>query len=150
MRMVIAIAVGSLVLATPAMAQTDNQALEQALSTCLVKKSTGADREALVRWILGSLASSSLAQTMVQVDPAGKEAADRALAATYTRLMTVDCLNEILALKKAGDAKGVEQGFSTLGAIAMRDAMTDPSVGAAMSAFAKYMPPESRHRPLAR
>ena len=50
MRMVIAIAVGSLVLATPAMAQTDNQALEQALSTCLVKKSTGADREALVRW----------------------------------------------------------------------------------------------------
>ncbi len=105
MRMVIAIAVGSLVLATPAMAQTDNQALEQALSTCLVKKSTGADREALVRWILGSLASSSLAQTMVQVDPAGKEAADRALAATYTRLMTVDCLNEILALKKAGDAK---------------------------------------------
>jgi hypothetical protein len=146
MRMAFAIALGALVVATPAMAQTDNQALEQALSTCLVKKSTGADREAFVRWILGSLASSSLAQGMVTVDPAAKDSADRAVAATYARLMTVDCLNEILALKKAGDEGGVQKGFSALGAIAMQDAMTDPSVGAAMGGFVKFMPVEAMKR----
>ena len=146
MRMAFAMALSTMVLAPPAMAQTDNQPLEQALSTCLVKKSTGADREALVRWILGSLASSSLAQGMVKVDPAAKEAADRAVAASYARLMTVDCLAEILALKKAGDATGVQSGFNTLGTIAMQDATTDPSVGTAMGAFAKFMPPEAMKR----
>jgi hypothetical protein len=140
MRFSLLLTLSAMVVATPAMAQTAPVNSEDALAQCLVLKSTGADRQALVRWILGSLASSSLATDMVKVDPAAKEASDRANAAVFTRLMSVDCLTEIRVLAKAGDNAGLKAAFGALGKIAMQDAMQDRSVSVAMGAFTRFMP----------
>ena len=147
MRIASLLAGAVLLVATPAFAQTDTAGLEQALSTCLVQKSTGADRQALVRWILGGLASSSLANGLVKVDSAAKEDVDRGIAGVYNRLLTVDCATEIKAMSNAGDSSGIEKGFSVLGRIAMRDAMADPSVNAAMTAFVRFMPHDAAKKP---
>jgi hypothetical protein len=143
MRIATLIALSTMVLASPVMAQPVPASADQALSHCLVLKSTGADRQALVRWILGSLASSSLATGMVKVDAAAKEEADRAVAATYTRLLKVDCLSEYQAMTKTGDSSGMQSAFAMLGQIAMHDAAQDPSVSAALTAFTHYIPQDA-------
>lgn len=140
MRFALLLTISAMAFATPAMAQTAPANGEQALAQCLVLKSTGADRQTLVRWILGSLASSSLATDMVKVDAAAKEVTDRANAAVIARLMAVDCLNEVRVLTKAGDNAALKSAFGALGKIAMQDAMQDRSVSVAMGAYTRYMP----------
>jgi len=143
MRILLVPALAAAFLASPALAQPVADADVKALSQCVVLKSTGADRQTLVRWMLGSLASSSLATGMVKVDPAAKEVADRAIAAVFARLLTVDCLNEVKAVNTSSGSAGIKAAFSAFGAIAMHDSMEDQSVNAALGAFVQFIPPDA-------
>jgi hypothetical protein len=67
-----------------------NDAPMKALRECVVMKSTGADRLAAARWMVTALSSAPQMAGLVSVTPAAKPDQDRAVAALFTRLLTVD------------------------------------------------------------
>jgi hypothetical protein len=108
------------------------------LIECVILSTTGRDRLVLIRWVAVSIASAQSMQDSVTVKPGAKEAADRAMAAVFSRLFTVDCRNEAAPLLKANDRAGVEAAFGELGRIAMNELMGDPLVEQNLTSFTQY------------
>ena len=110
-----------------------------ALGKCLVGKSNGEDRILVARWMGASIAMSPAMADVVTVDADKKDAIDREMAATFTRLMTVDCQAEMGALVKARDAMGIQAASGMLGQMAMQELLRDPATMQALMAHAKYI-----------
>ena len=115
------------------------KATAEALGQCLVLKTTGADRIALAKWILSAMASVPKLKEVAVIDPAKKDAADRSMAAIFTRLIAVDCTAEAKPLLKLSGRAGFEAAFQTLGSIAMQEVVAGPEAEEAMGSFAKYL-----------
>lgn len=116
-------------------------AASRALGQCLVLKTNGGDRLLVARWLAGAIGAGDATRDMLTVDQADKAAADKGMAALYTRLFTVDCAAEARPLFKARDQAGIEAAGGMLGEIAMRELMNDPKVSAAIGAYAKFIDP---------
>lgn len=130
-------------LATPAHAQPaagESAGQASTLGQCLVMRTTGADRLALAQWIVSAMASVPKLQDMATVDPARKDKADRAMAAIFTRLMTVDCAKEAKAVMQGGNsAGGVRVAFEALGGIAMQEVVANREAEEAMGSHTRYL-----------
>jgi len=124
--------------AVPAVAQEDYPAAA-ALGQCLTDKSTGADRMVLVRWFISSLTLAPQLSGVAEVKAETRDAIDRAVAATFTRLLTVDCLDQARIVAKEPGRDGFKVAGQTFGRIAAREVMGDPKADAAMGNFAKYL-----------
>ncbi len=110
----------------------------KALGECVVLSTTGRDRLVMIRWIAASIGSAESMKSTVTVQPGAKEAADRGMAAIFTRLFTVDCRQEAAPLLKQNDTQGVEAAFGQLGRMAMAELVSDPQVERALGDFARY------------
>lgn len=108
------------------------------LGECVVLSTTGRDRLVLIRWVAVSIASAPTMQDAVTLKPGAKEAADKGMAAVFTRLFTVDCRNEAAPLLKNNDNAGVEAAFGELGRIAMNELISDPVVEQNLTSFTQY------------
>lgn len=124
--------------AAPAQAQADGDAGKR-LGQCLVEKSTGGDRVNLMRWLMASWSQSERLKDMVKIEPAVREAADRAMAAVVTRMLTVDCLEFARPVLKAHDSAAMRDAFRAFGEIAGGEIARDPDGGSAMTNFSKYI-----------
>lgn len=120
-------------LASPAMA-----APEDALSQCLVAKTTAADRVALIQWVFAGMARSEAARDMASVSEAQRVAAMRKAGALVERLMTVDCRTETIAQMKS-DPAAIENAFGTLGKRAMDELIRDPQVEGTFTGIIQYI-----------
>ena len=110
-----------------------------ALGKCLVGKSSGDDRILIARWMGASIAMSPAMKDVVMVDAEAKDAIDREMAVTFTRLMTEECRAEMGALVKAQDAAGIQAASGMLGQMAMQELLRDPATMQALIAYAKYI-----------
>ncbi len=113
-------------------------AQSKALGECVVLSTTGRDRLVMIRWIAVGIGSAESMKDAVTVNPGAKEAADRGMAAIFTRLFTVDCRDEAAPLLKAKDNTGVQAAFGQLGRIAMGELVNDPIVAQSLGSFVQY------------
>lgn len=109
-----------------------------ALGQCLVRKATGEDNVAMVRWIITAFLSNPDVADIAHVDPAVREAADRGFAKTVERLMLVDCHDDAVTAMRAEGSQALEGGFNTLGQRAGQQALLYPGGSAVIGKFADY------------
>ncbi len=111
----------------------------QSLSQCLGDNTSGRERKELARWIfLGISAHPENRQFASQAARDATDVTDKAVAATFTRLLTQSCVTQARAATKEGGAAAIQAGFETLGRLAMQELMSDKEVSSRMSAFEKH------------
>ena len=114
-------------------------AASQALAQCLVLKSTGADRLAVARWLLSSIASAPKAADVVTLRPGQRDAADKGMADVFTHLLTVDCAVESKVLFKDRSKEGFRVAGEALGRVAMEELFNDPKAQEALASYTRYL-----------
>jgi hypothetical protein len=67
---------------------------------------------------------------------------NKAVAATFTKLLTESCVGQARTAYAEGGGKAFELAFATLGQMAMQELMTDPAVNASMGGLQKYIDDE--------
>jgi hypothetical protein len=110
-----------------------------ALSTCLVGKSTMDDHVVLVQWMFAAMSKHPAIASMAAVPDDKVDAANARMADLFTRLLTVTCKDEAkLAIKNEG-AFALSQAFQALGQEAGREIFVNPDVMKDMSMMSKYI-----------
>ncbi|MCG2586227.1 hypothetical protein [Massilia sp. TS11] len=127
----------SVLLATAGVAQAASDV--EALSACLQTKSSPAERKELIHWVFDLIAVHPELKAKAKVAPEETERANRAMAATVTRLLTEACRAETSALLKSGGPAAMQQAFQPLGAMAMRELMSNPDVAMASIAYTSML-----------
>lgn len=139
-RIFAAFGMAALGIGAPAAAQGGSAEIGERLGACLIAKSTGADRIAVARWMVAALASAPQAQDVATPRAGAKAAADRAMAALFTRLMVTECAAESKALFASG---GMQAGFrvagGALGRVAMEELLRDPKAAQALADYAELL-----------
>ncbi|ESQ75949.1 hypothetical protein [Asticcacaulis sp. AC402] len=111
----------------------------EALSRCLIQKSTKTDRANLARWIFGVIARHPSVSDLSAMTDAKYEKVNRAAGDVFTRLMAVDCAAESAEALRAESSDGFGQAFKSLGELAMTELMGDPAVQSGSSDLVKYI-----------
>lgn len=109
------------------------------LGKCLVKNSTAQDKQVLTQWIFFAIALNPQLNSYSNIPQDKREAADKAIAGLFSRLVGDACANEAkLAIKYEG--VGAFRGaFELLGQIAGRELFAAPEVASGTSTFTKYL-----------
>ncbi len=108
------------------------------LSKCLVKSASAEDHLTLVRWMFGAMSQHPALQSMTNLTQAQRDDFNRAVTALFERLTYVDCRPEAISGLKYEGGPAMVAAFNLLGQVAARDIFTDPHVGQALTAIAKY------------
>lgn len=116
----------------------------EATQTCLTDNTSGKDRKLLAKWIFLSMAAHPELKTLSTATAQTQEDTSREFAGLVTRLMTVDCKNEMRALIGTDDdvLGAMKVAFSHLGEVAMQELMANKDVDASISQFGKFMDEE--------
>ena len=109
------------------------------LGQCFVNKSTAEDRQALIRWLVGALGSSDKVSSIVKVDPAELDTANRQVAALFSRLFTQDCVDIARPMLKNEGRRAFEVAGEALGRTAMQDMLADPKTANALLGYLRYI-----------
>jgi hypothetical protein len=114
-------------------------AFADTLSVCLVKKTSEADKQALVRWIFVALSRHPAVKDLSSVS---KEQADKLshdVATLYQDLLLVRCKDETQDALKNEGTSAIEAGFNTLGQTAARGLMSHEQVAGYMGEMEKQL-----------
>jgi hypothetical protein len=122
--------------ATPAQAA---EADVRALQECIRQSTSGRDRITSARWLVSALGSAPQLRDVARIDPDVKRDLDREMAQLFTRLMTVDCLNEAKPVWTSRDPAEMQAAGGSLGEIAMQELFTNPETASAVSAYAQFL-----------
>lgn len=122
-----------LVPGTPVLANSPTSAL----ATCLVDNLNGKERKNLARWIFFSMAAHPELSAYADASPADIEESDQYVGKVITRLLTVDCPDQLRKASSA-DAKAVQKAFELVGQVAMRELMTNQNVAKALSNYSRH------------
>lgn len=110
------------------------------LASCLADNTSGKDRKELARWVFLAMSVHPEIQQFASPSAAAAQvAANKSMAETVTRLITVSCVAETRAAFRQGGGNAIQLAFQTLGQLAMQEIMTDPKVGETMGAFERYL-----------
>jgi hypothetical protein len=110
-----------------------------ALTACLVGKSTMDDHVVLVQWMFAAMSKHPAIASMATVPDSKVDEANARMAEVFMRLLTVTCKNEAkVALKNEGSFV-FNQAFSALGQEAGKEIFMDPNVMKDMSMMSKYL-----------
>ena len=137
----IALAAAAAAVALPACAAGAATPAGDALGACLVAKSTSRDRKDLARWMFVALAAHPEIQAMSKVSAADRENAIHAAADIFSRLLTVDCLDETRAAIRTGGPGALQASGNQLGQVAMQELMSDPNVSGSVAGIVRYIDP---------
>ncbi len=129
-----ALALAALLCAGPAAGQETAAAADGALTTCLLRHASDADRSALVRWVFLVIAHHPDVADMVGLDARARTRVEADAAAVFQRLMTQDCAGPLATTIRRSGTDAVGQSFEVLGRTAMTRLMQDPAVQAANAA----------------
>jgi len=98
------------------------------LSRCLVDKTTVADKNALVRWVIATTTLHPAVQSITKVSVAERARANQETARLFDRLLTESCIEQTRQAVKYEGAAALQTGFQTLGQVAMAELFSDPDV----------------------
>ncbi|RNF82580.1 hypothetical protein [Montanilutibacter psychrotolerans] len=114
----------------------------EGLSQCLAASASPDDKEQLVKWMFTAVTRHPALEQLPEL-PAGQvDALDRRVAATFTRLLTEDCLGQTRAslAQEGGDAIGT--AFEALGQLAGQQVFGHPDVTAAIQNMSQHVDKE--------
>ncbi|MBW8329923.1 MAG: hypothetical protein K0M48_12450 [Thiobacillus sp.] len=109
------------------------------LSRCLVDKTTAADKNALVRWVLTTMTLHPAVRSIAQVSDAERARANRETARLFERLLTESCIEQTRQAAKYEGAAALQTGFQTLGQVAMAELFSDPNVAQGLGELNKLI-----------
>ena len=108
------------------------------MAKCLVKAMTPADQAAFIQWIFSAMALHSDVSGLAKISAEQHMTFDRKAAELFDRMMTADCRKETVAAIKYECDAASETSFATLGQVAMRGLMSDPTVAQGISNLDMY------------
>jgi hypothetical protein len=112
---------------------------QDALSECLVKSTTPADKVILVDWIFAVISLHPSVSNMASISDAQRETLNKNSGVLFTRLVSEDCGPELKAAVEKEGTDAVGEAFGKLGEMAMTDLMSDPKVQAGTEAMSTYI-----------
>ena len=128
---------GAMLLALAPAAQAG--AFTDTLSVCLVKKTSDADKQLLVRWIFAALAQHPAVKDFARVSKEDADKLNADVAGLYQSLLVDRCRDEARdALQYDGNA-ALESSFEVLGRVATQGLMTDPKVSAFIAEMSSHV-----------
>lgn len=108
------------------------------MAKCLVRSTTMADQNTLIAWIYAAISANPNLKAYSRLTESDQQQILKRGGELYERLLTVDCRKESVAAIKYEGASAFQGAFSVLGQVAMRNAMSDPQVAAALD-MSKYL-----------
>jgi hypothetical protein len=112
------------------------------LTKCLVRSTTGADKNALVKWMFATAALHPEVRSIASVSDAQREELNRSTARLFEKLLTESCGAEAREAVKYEGATTLEGSFNVLGQVAARALFTDPTVADGLMALGKHLSPK--------
>lgn len=109
------------------------------LGRCLVDAAKPADRTALVRWMVSALAAHPDLDGLIVLDAAQRDAAERTAAATFERLVAVDCAHAARGAIAVEGADSFGAAFQTLGELAMTEVVEQRDVQAGVAGLLRHV-----------
>lgn len=109
------------------------------LSRCLVEKTTAADKNALVRWVIATTTLHPAVQSIAHVSVEERTRANRETARLFDRLLTESCIGQTRQAAKYEGAAALQTGFQTLGQVAMAELFSDPGVAKGLGELSKLI-----------
>ena len=110
-----------------------------ALTKCLVERTSSAEKTILVQWIFATIAVHPEVASMVSMDAGRRTEVNKRAAGMFQTLLTKTCLDETRKATKYEGAVVLEQSFNQLGQIAARELFTHPKVAAGMTEFGSFI-----------
>lgn len=98
------------------------------LAVCLVKSTTEADKQLLMRWIFAAMASHPGVKDLGTVSRAEGDKLNKGVATLFWDLVSVRCGAETRDAIKFEGAGALSSSFEVLGKVAMQGLMADPQV----------------------
>ncbi len=130
-------AVVSLVLFLPASAIAGLYSDE--LAKCLVKSTTDADKNSLVKWMFAAAALHPAVKSIASVSDAERDDLNKNAAKLFERLITESCKTETQEAVKYEGPNTLQTSFEVLGQVAGRGLFADPAVARSLADFASYL-----------
>ena len=116
------------------------------LSSCLVKKTTAAEKTVLVRWIFAAVSHHPEVRDLVAVSKQEEERLSQQMGAIFTTLLTERCATEATdAIAYEGEG-AIETGFGTLGEVAGSGLMSHPAVAEFAGKMAAHVDQEKMQK----
>jgi hypothetical protein len=128
---------GALLLALAPVAQAGP--FNDTLSVCLVKKTSEADKQLLVRWIFAALSNHPAVKDLSKVSKEEADRLNREVATLYQALLLDRCGAETRDALKYEGKSAIESSFETLGKVAAQGLMSHADVAAFMGGMEKYL-----------
>ena len=127
----------TLVLMTPSLALAGPYADEMA--KCLVRSTTDADRNFLVKWMFAAAALHPAVKSIAAISDTQRDELNRSTAKMLERLVTESCKVEMTDAIKYEGTGTIQTSFQVLGQVAARGLFADPSVAQAMADVDNHM-----------
>lgn len=109
------------------------------LSQCVVENASPRDQAALVQWMFSALAANPALRELADPTPEMRERMNRALAATFERLVLVDCHKEMVAAAKVDGMDALKAAFEQMGKRAAEQLMSHPGAEKELEKFTAYL-----------
>lgn len=113
------------------------------LSRCLVESSTTDDKSTLVKWMFTSMALHPDVANMSQITDEQRDAANKAAANMFVKLMTETCLDQAKKAIQYEGALAIQQGFTAFGQVAGQELFAHPDVAQALSGLERHLDGEA-------
>ena len=111
----------------------------EALTTCLLRSLTDADRTAMIRWTLFTLSQHPAASSFVNADLDNKDAVNREMAELIRKLYSVSCKSEVREALKTGGATSFQQSFDAFSDAIALEVVENDVVDEATQEWTKYI-----------
>jgi hypothetical protein len=110
-----------------------------ALSMCLVKNTSEADKTMLVKWIFAIIALHPEVESMAAVSYEQRDVLNEQFGLLVQNLLTQSCRTETSEALKYEGTGAIEGSFNVLGQVATRELFTNPAVAEGMAEIGKYL-----------
>lgn len=109
------------------------------LAKCLVKSTTEADKNYLVKWIFAAAALHPAVKPIASVTDEQREELTRNAAKLFERLIGESCRSETQDALKYEGPSTLQASFMVLGQVAARGLFSDPGVARGMADLGKHI-----------
>jgi hypothetical protein len=110
-----------------------------AMSRCLVRSTSEADRNFLVKWMFATAAAHPAVKSIASISNAQRDELNKSAAKLLERLITESCKSEMHNALTHEGAGAIEASFQALGQVAARGLFSDPAVARGMADVDSYM-----------
>ena len=114
------------------------QSSVEVAGTCLTDHSSGSDRKLFVKWMFIAMAKHPEIADLATVGADTEASINTQVGGLVTRLLTDDCGPELRTMIQEHGPSSLTKAFEVFGRVAMIELMSNPQVGAAMSALDQY------------